>query len=88
MRRVGTESFGLGCEPGSDALLVREVEAGSAAEKAGIRRGHRLLRLRDLEGKLPAGAPGAEVALSSSTMATCVELMRHSRFCRVVVVES
>ena len=89
MRRDGAASFGLGCELGrNDAergglLVVREVERGSAAEAAGLRPGHRVIKLRDL---LPADAPGTEVAMSSANMQACVELIRVSQFCRFVVM--
>ena len=85
MRRDGTASFGLGCEPRGGLLIVREVERGSAAEAAGLQPGHAIVKLRDLHRKLPEDAPGAEVGMSSASMRTCVELIRLSQFCRFVV---
>ena len=85
VRRDGAASFGLGCEPRSGLLVVREVERGSAAEAAGLRTGHTIVKLRDLHRKLPADAPGTEVVMSSASMRACVELIRLSQFCRFVV---
>lgn len=84
MRREGGTGFGLGCVHRDGKLVVQDITTGSAAD-VGIGIGWQLLRLKDLDGKLPPDRPGEELIVSPGSMKDIVQLMGEARSCRVVL---
>ena len=62
--------------------IVTMVDAGSEAEKAGVLVGDRLVRVSDLDGKLPEESPGADVVLTQENFSATLAWVRRANHCK------
>ena len=60
----GQNGYGIYFSQKDDKMVVTKLDVKSEAEKAGVQPGDRLIKVRDLDGKLPAEDPGAAIEVT------------------------
>mmetsp|Transcript_27669 Transcript_27669/g.70546 ORF Transcript_27669/g.70546 Transcript_27669/m.70546 type:complete len:103 (+) Transcript_27669:70-378(+) len=67
----------------SGVISVTKLDHGSQAQMAGVQPGDMLHSVQDLEKKLPAENPGAEIRVGPENYQQSLQLVRQMKYCRL-----
>ncbi|KAL1528988.1 hypothetical protein AB1Y20_010309 [Prymnesium parvum] len=81
----GKHNFGINLTRNSYGVVVTTLDKGSQAEQAGVQPGDRLLRVQDIDSKLPPENPGGEVVVTAENFHQTLACVRQMRYCRFFI---
>ena len=79
----GANGYGIYFTQNETGITVTKLDKGSEAEKAGVQPGDRLLRVQDLDKKLPPNDPGGEIFVTSSNYQETLDFVRKMKYCKL-----
>lgn len=78
----GKNGYGIYFTQSSHGIIVTKLDHGSEAEKAGVQPGDRLLRVQDLDKRLPPSDPGGEIILTAGNYQETLDFVRKMNQCK------
>ena len=79
----GAQGYGIYFTLRSEQIIVTKIDKNSPADDAGVQPDDMLIAVQDLDKKLPAEAPGAEVRVTSENYFAALELVRNMKYARL-----
>ncbi len=79
----GAQGYGIYFTLKDEQISVTKIDRGSPADDAGVQPKDTLIAVQDLDKKLPAEAPGAEVRVNSDNYFAALELVRNMKYARL-----
>lgn len=79
----GEQGYGIYFTQQNGIISVTKLDSGSQAQQAGVQPRDILVSVRDMDCKLPAEAPGAEVVVQNDNYQATLQLVREMNYCRL-----
>ena len=79
----GSSGYGIYFAQQNGIISVTKLDEGSQAQMAGVQPKDILVSVRDMDCKLPASAPGAEVVVKDDNYQAALQLVREMKYCRL-----
>ena len=79
----GQGGYGIYFTQHQGVISVTKLDEGSQAMAAGVQPRDILVSVRDMDCKLPAEAPGAEVVVKDDNYQAALQLVREMKYCRL-----
>ena len=83
VNKHATDGYGIYFTSKDGIIRVTKLDKNSEADRAGVQPNDELIRVQDLDGKLPAENPGAKVDITPANYQATLGLVRNMKYCRL-----